>query len=188
MLMIMSKVEAVNIILSAIGGAPVDTLDDSDDVDVDNILRLIDRVSRDIQLKGWDFNTCSLVLTPDALSHKIMWNDSILKFTSSDGHTYAKRGAYLFDMTDGTFVFDNSITLQVIMAVDFEDLPQTFANYVTAKAALEFQTRYMGDGDVSQDLVRELQETEQELVTYDLSMGNYNMLNVTGVAAALNRT
>ena len=41
MLMIMSKVDAVNIILSSIGSAPIDTLDDNNDVDVDNILRII---------------------------------------------------------------------------------------------------------------------------------------------------
>lgn len=188
MLMIMTKVDAVNIVLSAIGGSPINTLDDNDDVDIDNILRLMDRVSLNVQLKGWDFNSLQMTLIPDALSKRILWNESIIKFTSTDGTVYSKRGKYLFNVTDSTYEFNKSVTLSVITAVDFEDLPQCFREYITAKTAVEFQTRYMGDGDVAQDLMLELQEAMQGLTDYDLSMGQYNMLQVPGVVEVLSRT
>ena len=188
MLMIMSKVDAVNIILSSIGSAPIDTLDDNNDVDVDNILRIMDRVSRSLQMKGWNFNTTTLVLKPDTVSKRILWNDSIIKHTSSDSNTYIKRGKYLFDMTNNTFEFTQDVTLSIVLALEFEDLPQAFMDYITAKAAVEFQTRYMGDNDVSQDLLGELQEAYQNIVDYDIHMGNYNMLNLTNVSEIVSRT
>lgn len=189
MLTVMSKIDAVNIVLSSIGSAPIDTLDENDDVDVDNILRLLDRVSRQVQMQGWDFNTYSeYTMTPDALTKKILWNNSIIKYKSTDSNTYVKRGDYLYNMTDSTFLFAKAIELKAIIAVDFEDLPQAFIDYVTAKVAVEFQARYLGDTDVSQDLMSELQEAAQGLTDYDLNMGSYNMLNLAGVSGTLERT
>ena len=189
MLLVMSKVDAVNLILSAIGGAPIDTIDDNNDVDVDNILRLMDRVSRAIQMSGWDFNTYSqFTLQPDALSKRVLWDDSIIKYKVSNGNTIVKRGDYAYDMTNNTFEFDSAIVLKAIVAVDFEELPQAFRDYVAAKTAVQFQSRYMGDDSVSQDLMLELQEAQRAITDYDLNMGDYNMLNLTSVSDALSRT
>ena len=91
-------------------------------------------------------------------------------------------------MTNNTFEFTQDVTLSIVLALEFEDLPQAFMDYITAKAAVEFQTRYMGDNDVSQDLLGELQEAYQNIVDYDIHMGNYNMLNLTNVSETVSRT
>lgn len=188
MLTATSKLDAVNIILSSIGADPINTIDTEVDVDVANAVRMLDRVSRDIQRRGWDFNTYTITLTPDVLTNKILWIPTIISFQTADGGTYAKRGDYLFDVTRQSFEFTNDIPITAIMALDFEDLPDAFRNYIAARAAMNFQTHFMGDAALSQDLAYAVQEAYQDIVSYDMNMGDYNMLTYSGVTPALERS
>ncbi len=187
MLMCISKLDAINTILSSIGSDPVNSLDDTD-VDVMNALRLLENESRKIQRQGWLFNTESITLTPDKYTHKIYWDNSMLAYKSQDGNNYVKRGDYLYDITNSTDNFTAPVVLSVIRAVDFEDLPDCFREYITAKTAVEFQMRYLGDTNVAQDLMIAVQQAQSELVSYDINSGNYNMLQFTGVSENLQRT
>lgn len=189
MLSVTTKIEAVNIVLSAVGDAPVDTLDENDNVDVANILRIMDGVSRSVQAKGWDFNTYKeYTLKPDAYTKKINYNPNFIYWKATDGNSYVKRGDYIFDMTNNTDTFENDIILKVILAVEFEDLPTVFKDFIVAQTAIKFQVRYLGDEAVSQDLQMSAQEAYQALVEYDMNMGNYNMLQLPGVAENLMRS
>lgn len=53
---------------------------------------------------------------------------------------------------------------------------------------MSFQARYMGDTESSQDLALSAQEAYQDIVTYDMNMGDYNMLTYSGVTPALERS
>lgn len=189
MLAVATKIDAVNLILSSVGDSPVDTLEEHDNVDVDNAVRLLDSISRSVQARGWDFNSYeSYRLKPDMYTKHIRYNPHFIHFRAVDGRTIVKRGGLLYDMTNQSDKFENDIDLNVIMAVDFEDMPQCFKDYTTAQAAVKFQQRYMGDDGVSQDLMLSAQQSYQDIVAYDMSMGSYNMLQFTGVAEALSRT
>ena len=52
----MEKIEAVNTVLNAIGEAPINSLEDTSNVDVSIILEMIKRNIRDVLLDGYDFN------------------------------------------------------------------------------------------------------------------------------------
>lgn len=188
MLTATTLLDAINIILSSIGADPVNTVDTEIDVDTANAMRMLERTSRDIQRKGWDFNTYALTLSPDAFSGRIAWIPTILTFKAVDGGSYAKRGDAFYDITNQTAAFTRDIQLTAVMAVDFDDLPDPFKNYIAAKAALDFQARYMGDSAIAQDLALSLQEAYQDIVSYDMNMGDYNMLRMTGVTPALERS
>lgn len=189
MLGIMTKMEAINTILSAIGESPIDTLDENDNVDVANALRILDTTSRSIQMQGYDFNTyASLVLQPDTYTKQIRFNKNLLHWKATNGSVYVKRGDFFYDMTNSTDSFSDAITLKAIVAVDFEDLPTAFKDYITAKTARKFQTQYLGDSVLSQDLQIAEAEAYQRIIEYDMNMSTYNMFNLTGVAAALERS
>ncbi len=145
---ITTELDAVNAMLSAIGSDPVNSLEDSTDVDVMNALRILEKCSRDIQRKGWDFNTGTYTMYPNAYDKKILWDDTIISHKADDGNTYVKRGDYLYDMTNQTFIFEKEISLTVIKALDFTDLPDCFKNYIAAKSSFGFQARYFGDSAV----------------------------------------
>lgn len=188
MLMTLTELDAINQILSAIGSDPVTTLEDSTDIDVINARRLLKDVSRQIQRQGWDFNKTTRTYTPDENTHRIPWDDTIITLQSNDNNVYVKRGKYLFDVTNDTYTFMEPLEVTVIYGVDFDDLPDCFKNYVTAKTAIDFQTRYFGDTAVSQDLQMAYAQAYQDLVQYDMSMQDVNMLNLTGVSEVLQRT
>lgn len=60
MLTATTTLDAINIILSSIGADPVNTIDTEIDVDTANAMRMLERASRDIQRRGWDFNTYNI--------------------------------------------------------------------------------------------------------------------------------
>lgn len=188
MLLTTTELDAVNQILSAIGSDPVMSLEDSLDMDVINARRLLKETSRNVQRQGWDFNKTTRTLIPDEKSHKIAWDNTVIHLEANDGNTYVKRGSWLYNMTEGTIEFPKAVEVTVIYGVDFDDLPDCFKNYITAKAALDFQTRYFGDTIVSQDLQYAVQTAYQDIVSYDIKMANTNMLNLTGVSEVLQRT
>lgn len=188
MLVTQTELDAVNHILSAIGSAPVTTLEEDMDIDVVNARRILSNVSRDIQRKGWDFNKVTRTLSPRMDNHHIPWDRTIISLHSTDGSTYVKRGEWLYDMTRGSYEFDKPITVEIVEGVDYDDLPDAFKTYVTAKAAVDFHTRYFGDAAISEDLQMGLTLAYQDIVQYDMEMGSLNMLQVAAVPPVLERS
>lgn len=189
MLTVMTELDAINFMLSAIGSDPINNAEDTTDIDVDNAKRILENVSRGIQRQGWDFNTEeNVVLNPNAYDNKILWDDTIIKFSATDGNVYTKRNKYVYDVTNKTFKFTKGITLNIIRAVDFEDLPDCFRNYIATKSALAFQQRYQCDSAVVQELQSELLEAHAEIVQYDIDMSEPNALQFTRVSEGLQRS
>lgn len=185
MLLSLTKLDAINLMLAAIGSDPVNDVDETD-VDVANALRLLEDTSRNLQRQGWDFNTAEYTMYPNQ-DNKIRWIDTILKFTSDDG-AYVKRGEFLYDNTNMTFYFKDKVVLNVVIAVDFEDLPDCFKRFIASKAALQFAQRYMGDPTTVETLQYDVQDSWSQIVQYDMDMGNYNMLQLTNISEVLQRT
>lgn len=189
MLFVSTELEAVNTLLAAVGDSPVNTLDGHMSIDVYNAQRMLEEMSRMVQSRGWQFNTATETeLIPDAVSKRIRYNPTWIVLTdASDGKTYVKRGDYLYNLSDKTYVFDSPLTMTVIEAVNFEDLPQCFKVYITAKAAIKFQSRYLGDDSVSQMLVAESNEAYSDIVQYSIDTGT-NGLQIAGIVELLSRS
>ena len=187
MLYTSSGLDAINLILSSVGESPVNSLAESQSVDVDNAISTLMGVSRTIQRKGWEFNTrSSISVLPDKTNNQIRYNPTWISISSDDDKTYVKRGDYLYNLTDSTFTFEKAISLNIIEAVDFEDLPDVFKTYIVTKAAIQFQTRYLGDDSVSQELVQEYSEAYSDIVQYSIDTGT-NMFEIDGMADMLER-
>ena len=157
MLVTQTELDAVNHILSAIGSAPVTTLEGDMDIDVVNARRILASTNRDIQRKGWDFNKVTRTLSPRMDNHRIPWDRTI-------------------------------ITVEIVEGIDYDDLPDAFKTYVTAKAAVDFQARYFGDASISEDLQMALTLAHQDIVQYDMEMKPLNMLQVAAVPPVLERS
>lgn len=188
MLLATTKLEAVNIILSSIGADPVNTLDADADVDVANAVRMLDSTSRNIQRSGWAFNKGKYTFRPDNWTKKIRWDDTIISFEPDDGRQYARRSGYLYDMENQTEQFEKPVSGTATVAVEFEDLPDAFRNYIAIRAAVDYQMQYMADASVSQDLQIQLAEARADITEYDIRTANTNMLQLTSIANVLERT
>lgn len=181
----MTELEAVNIILGAVGESPVNTIENPTNVDVINALRILRNVNRRIQSKGWTFNTYEgYSLFPDQNTHRIYWPLNLLYIESAeDDKRYIKNGEYLFNLTDQTFLFEGPIKVDVIFFVAFDDMPDPMRNYICAKAAKTFQTRYLGDAGLSEELAQDEQEAWVALQEYELDRNDFTLLSFPAVSA-----
>ena len=172
-----TRLEAINRVLNAVGETPVNTIDTSESVEVAIINDMIDYTSRNLQSVGYDFNTIdALILTPDVRDNRIVYPDNLIYVESAD-IVVAKRGIYLYNVTDRTYEFTAPVTLEAIEALDFEDLPHHFKIYVEAKVSKEYQERYLGDNVLAEELSQKVSEAHLEVMRYDVNRGNYNIID-----------
>lgn len=172
-----SELEAVNEILSSIGSSPVDTLDESLDVDVINAKRLLEATSREIQSRGWYFNTeDSVTLQPDTDSNMVPCPENYLVFYS-DGYQLVRQSGYFFDIASRTSEFPNGLTVTLIRYLQFDELPEVFRKYITVRTARLFQMRFLGAQELDVSLQFAESEAYSAIVDFELKTGNYNIYN-----------
>ena len=186
MLATTTKLEAINSMLSAIGEAPVNSLS-SGLVDAALAQTVLNEVSRSVQSQGWNFNTeldysvASDVNGYVVLPSEIIRADLAASVIESSGidQDYVQRGNRMYDKVNHTFTINKSLELDVVVLLDFEDLPEAARVYITTKALRVFQQRAVGStalsdmhlGDENQALIN-LQEAEGD-------NGDYNILSPT---------
>lgn len=171
-----TKLDAVNEILSAIGASPVSTLEDNLNVDVLNAIRILDSVDKEIQSKGWDFNRQDNTLLSPDLSGKIACPVNYLTFYAS-GYKLTRKSGYFFDYTTKTDKFPEGLTVNIVEQVPFEELPEPFRKYITAKSSRLFNMKHFSDDFIDAHLQIEESAAYAEVLDYDLTTGNYNIFN-----------
>lgn len=174
--------DAINDMLAAIGEAPVNTLEDSQNVDVENAIRVLNKVNRQVQSKGWSFNQIKdTYLNVDITTKKIKWQDDFLYLVGTDGTKYIQRGDYVYDFDNQTDTFDSDIEVEIIRLVDFDYMPPVARDYIVAKAARIFQTQILNDDSIGQNLMSQEQEAWAALQEYEMELEDYTMFSVQPV-------
>lgn len=185
----LTPLDAVNEILSAIGEAPVDTIEDRGNIDVDNAYRILKSVNRQVQIDGYTFNTISSYpLIPDRFTKEIAWDSTLLRVSTTEGNFLRNRGGLVYDVTNNTDKFDGQIEVEAIVLVPFEELPEAFREYITIKSARLFATRYLGDELAMNALMQEEQIAKIAVFNYELDLEKPSMANNTDISNDLKRT
>lgn len=183
----LTPLDAVNEILAAIGEAPVDALD-TGNVDVENAYRILTNTNRQIQIKGWSFNTINeYPLMPDKFTKEIAWDSQLLKVETDDGSILRNRNGIVYDTTNNNDHFDDTRTVEAIVLVPFEEVPEVFKTYITARAARVFSSRYLGDDSIMQTLAQEEQMAYQAVMEYEVDIENPSMANNMEITQAMKR-
>lgn len=174
-----AELAAVNDILQAIGEPPVSTLEGDANADVANARRVLDKINRMIQSRGWTFNIEEgVVLMPDAFSNLIPFSDDYLSVLQDGSATpYVNRGGYLYDRNNKTDRFTGNITVTMIKLREFDEMPECFRTYIVAKAARKFNSSFFGASEVEATLADEELEARQMCMEYEMDYGVYNMLD-----------
>lgn len=179
-----SELEAVNEILSSIGSSPVNSLEDDNNVDVINAKRLLEGVSREIQSRGWWFNTLDNIhLDPEVEGYGkdrkflVPCPNSYIKFVSK-GYKLLRREGYFLDQISNTMNFPEGLDIDnLVKLLDFSELPEAFRKYITVRAARIFQMRYLSAEELDQHLQLEESQAYSDLIGYELETGNYNIFD-----------
>jgi len=181
-----TKLEAINTMMSAIGEAPVNTLDASSQTqDVIMAKSILDEVSREVQSAGWHFNREYEVSLSPNTSNEILLSENVARVdvepVNSNTTQYIQRGQKIYNKTDKTFTIADALKCTVVYLLDWTDLPQAARQYIMIRAARKLQDRVVGSGkhhdfnqmDEYQSLVT-LREAESDNADYTI-FDNYDV-------------
>ena len=145
-----TELEAVNIILSGIGEAPISSFAEVT-ADVSLARNILAEISRETQPEGWQWNTeDDFPLTPDAAKGEIKLPPTAIRvhFREPDDRELTIRGQRVYDRVNHSFIFSPGVRILVTLTLllPFEDLPEAARRYITLKAARVFQERTVGSG------------------------------------------
>ena len=148
-----TELDAVNTMLFVVGESPVDTLDDNTCAESAEALSLLRRESRALQMKGWKFNTdeCCVLAADNDGEVKLPLNTLSVTFTGSDKYaSFTYRGGKVYDRRRQTFTIGRAVMADVVVLLDFEDMPEPARRFVTIASARRLQDANLGDGSLHQ--------------------------------------
>ena len=177
-----TKLDAVNQILESIGEDPVSSLS-SGLPDAEAAERILDRISREVQAKGWLCNTereYTLSLTNDKtipLSDDILRIDTVGvdKGLNVTVRKYVNQ-AHLYNIADHSFTFNKALTVDIILNRDIAELPPELQMYIVSKASRRFQESELGSIAADQFAVRAEQEAYAALLDAEAEAEDSNVL------------
>lgn len=169
----LTKLQAVNIVIRAVGEPPVFSTD-SQNPYVLTALSLLAEKSRDIQSKGWWFNTQrSFRLLPDEQGYVSIPSNTLAINTDDPNSKYAVRDDHIIDLNNNTYKFGEPISLSIIEEVEFNNLPYAAAKAIAYNAAIEMQRSFEMDRNKLSSLAIDYREAEMELKKEHLRNSNH---------------
>lgn len=141
-----TTLEAVNIMLGAIGETPVNSLT-SGLIEAEQAETLLAQVSRSVQTEGWSFNRVKDVVLTHSTNGEVAIGADVLSIDSkyeANADDLVQRGLKLYDRKNRTFNIGKSIKAEVVYELPFGDLPAIARTYIALKAARTFQDQIVG--------------------------------------------
>ena len=175
----LTKLGAVNIVISNIGQAPVTSLATLNPA-AKLAEQILDEVSLSTQAEGWIFNTeQDYPFTPDPSTKEIQIPSNVLAldFVSWGDKNTVIRSGKLYDKRNHTYEFSDIVYGKVTWLFDFIDLPEVFKNYIALRAANVFANRSVGSNEIVKYSKEEEQIARAAVMEYETQQGDYNMLN-----------
>ena len=171
----LTKLQAVNRMLTNIGQAPVNSLD-SVNPQIAVAITILDEVTHDVQSEGWTYNTeYNYPFNPS--NGYIELPDNVLSLDDSQysQKELIQREGKLYDKKAHAYV-NEPIELHVVWSFEFTDLPEVFKNYITIRSANLFAGRSVGSKEAVQYSQREEGNARAAVIEYETQQGDYNML------------
>ena len=146
-----TELEAVNVILSTIGEAPLNSLSGSLPVDGTMAKNVLSEISREVQSSGWHFNThYKATLTRDT-NNKIPVGTNVVRveldpnLVSKADYDLVQRDGFLFNMAKNTDIFDRNFEdVTQVLLLTFNEIPEQAKRYITIRSARVFHDRTLG--------------------------------------------
>tara|TARA_R100000781_G_scaffold113335_1_gene81605 strand:+ start:420 stop:1028 length:609 start_codon:yes stop_codon:yes gene_type:complete len=175
-----TELEAVNIMLAAIGEAPINSLTGTLPVDARLAQSTLTEVNKDVQSEGWSFNTeIDVTLTRDASKQVALSTDVLRVDPNIHQHPTIdaiQRGLKLYDRLNNKFEFDEDLICTVVYLRTFDEIPEPARRYVIIKAARVFVDRLVSDQGLRTYTQQDETRARAILMETDLANGDHNVL------------
>lgn len=182
-----STLEVVNSMLGLLGELPVNSIIDPHTL-IPAALAAITNQNALVQVDFWWFNVEYPTLIPQAGSGLILVPEDAASVDSLTQYPrLSVRGNRLYNLDDITDVFTQPLRVRLHRVLPFSDAPAIARAHIAAKAKLEFQMAYDGDGTKAQIIQQEIKETYIRLHSEHIRNAKANMLMRPSVQRTLNR-
>tara|TARA_R110000796_G_C14555146_1_gene434280 strand:- start:2209 stop:2832 length:624 start_codon:yes stop_codon:yes gene_type:complete len=190
-----TKLEAVNVMLSTLGEAPVNSLS-SGLIDAEMAEQILDNVNREVQAQGWNFNTETDYTIAVNTAGEIELPSSFVRVDlakseakyRSSRNEYVQRGNKIYDTVQHTYVINKALKLDVVVLLDFELIPEIARRYVAIRASRIFQERVLGSTNISAQNRTDEQQAQLALRDMEGDNGDYSIFDDYGTYSVLDRT
>ena len=176
-----TELECINIMLAAIGEAPINTLTGTLPVDAVTAQKTLAEINKDVQNEGWSFNQeFNVKLTRDG-NNEIALGTDILKVDANvfDHPTIdvIQRGLKMYDRKNNTYVFDTDLTCNVTYFRNFDEIPESARRYINIRAARVFVDRLVGDDGLRTYTAQDEARARANLMENDMDNADHNVLS-----------
>lgn len=186
-----SSLDAVNQMLSCIGGQAVVSLD-TDNPEVASAVAILEETTRAVLSEGWNFNyEQSYPFAPDSETSQIQVPDNLLSFTLSfDKHgvdyQIVERQGKLYDKLAHSYNFTETIHCDVVWGFPFEECPQPFKEYIVARASRVYASRLVASKEQVELISADEASCRALCIAYDTETGKQSMLGLrSGLTTAI---
>jgi|TARA_R100000482_G_scaffold52647_1_gene18768 hypothetical protein len=165
-----TELQAVNIMLTTIGEAPVNNITGTTSVDVSVAKNILDETSMSIQAEGWNFNTVYDKALSKDIDNKVPLPSNCVQADANKDDRHMNliiRAGYLYDVDNDTDVFSATVPLlDLVLVQQFEDLPEYARRYITMKSARRFAARFIGEETL---VTLTMQDENEALIAFKLA-------------------
>ena len=175
-----TELECINIMLAAIGEAPINSLIGTLPVDARIAQSTLTEVNKSVQSEGWSFNTeTDVTLTRDGSNHVNLPADVLRVDANIHQHPTIdpiQRGLKLYDRQNNKYEFDEDLICTVVYFRNFDEIPEPARYYMNIKAARIFVDRLVSDQGLRTYTQEDEVRARSILMETDLANGDHNML------------
>jgi hypothetical protein len=183
-----SKLEGVNTMLTAIGEIPVSSITAATTNDVSIAISILESTSREVQSRGWFYNTdLNYTLLPNN-SNQIDLPANTLRVElegSSRSKNYVERNRKLYDRYNNTFTITDTVKVTIVFYLEFENIPEVARQYIVIRAARIFQDRMLVSSELHKfheldelQAYMALKEAEGDIGRHNILTGNYDVYRI----------
>jgi len=178
----LTKLDAVNIILNVIGETPVSSLT-SGLPDAEAAEQKLDSTIMEVLAKGWQQNTESDIYMSRNYDGEIIVPRQYLRVDTTGmdkdiNITVRKQNGKrkLFDLRNYTFKFTKDLLVEILLEIEFEALNFELQNYIAFRSARKFQESAMGSATLDSFAGRQEQEAYAALLDAEAENEDTNIL------------
>ena len=176
-----TELECINIMLAAIGEAPINTLTGTLPVDAVTAQRTLAEINKDVQNEGWSFNQdFNVKLTRDGTNEIALGTDMLKVDANVFDHPtidVIQRGLKMYDRKNNTYVFDTDLTCNITYFRNFDEIPESARRYINIRAAWVFVDRLVGDDGLRTYTAQDEARARANLMENDMDNADHNVLS-----------
>ena len=186
-----TKLEAVNVMLTSIGEAPVNSLITGLE-DAELAETILESVNKETQSKGWIFNTDLKVTLGLNADNEIVLPTNYLRVDTrptlrSSSKDIVERGRKLYDRIANSYVFTSGVQVDAVILLDFTDIPEVARRYITIRSARIFQDRVLSSTNIHGFQLVDEQQAYIELQDYQAETADFNIFDNYDTFAPIDR-